>query len=126
MFSCCRFALHPAWSNTRVSALMFHADEVLGSKLRVYPPDGLAGVQVRLLAAAAKGHVVVAQGVSGPREPLAQTLKALVHFKHAAVQQLVEDGCRAQNTANRLTLTYELLNISGHTSDTHTGTCRRS
>lgn len=55
------------------------------SKLLVFLPDRLAVVQVRLLAAAAKGHVVIAQGVSGPRDPLAQTQKALVYFKHTVI-----------------------------------------
>lgn len=72
----------------------------LGSELRVLLPDRLADVRVRVLAAAAKGHVVVAQDVSGPRGPLAQAQKALVYFEHTVVQQLVQDGCRVENTGN--------------------------
>lgn len=73
------------------------------SKLQVFLPDRLAGVRVRFLAAAAKGHVVVAQGVSGPRDPLAQTQKALVYFKHTVIQQLVQDGCSMDNTGPQVT-----------------------
>lgn len=80
---------HETRVTTKMTYTCVHAAQIL----RVFPPDRLAGVGVRLLAAAAEGHGVVAQGVGGPGDPLAQPQDVLVHVKHTVVQQLVQDGC---------------------------------
>lgn len=57
-------------------------------------PQRLIYIQVRVVAAGAGGHAVVAQEVGGSADALTGTQIAAVHLKHAFVQQLVQDGCR--------------------------------
>ena len=61
-------------------------------KLKRFLPECFAGFQVGLVAADADVHGVVTQEVRRSAGPLARTQKAAVHFEHAVVQQLVQDG----------------------------------
>lgn len=102
MFYCCRgFTLYPApgEASTYVKDDPNTRPE---SQLRVFLPDCLAGVRVGVLAAAAEGHVVVAQQVGGTRDPLAHPQNAGFYFKHAVIQELVQDGCRWRNAGTHL------------------------
>lgn len=55
-------------------------------------PQRLAGLQVRVVAADAGVHGVVAQEVGGSAGPLTRAQSAALHPEHAVVQQLVQDG----------------------------------
>lgn len=102
MFHCCRgFTLYPATGQAS-TYVKDDPNTHPESKLRVFLPDCLAGVRVGVLAAAAEGHVVVAQQVGGTRGPLAQPQNALVYFKHVVIEELVQDGCRWRNTGTHL------------------------
>ncbi len=66
----------------------------------VFLPEWLANVHVGLVAAAADVHVVIAQDIRGSAISMAKTQEAAVGFKHAVIQQLVQDGCKRRRVTH--------------------------